>query len=140
MFVVTRDRDQQADFVQQLIQKKMPQQEIFCLGKGKSLDMTPADVESKKARAYKVVVGTPKESTGASIPYCDAIILAKLSVNSVTLTQLLGRVLRYGQQLKHVPVTTVGIGLELLSDQVNARWEALVKSIEAQGQKLGNWA
>jgi hypothetical protein len=103
IFVVVKDVKTQENMERDLLQYQL---NAFCIGKGKSIVLTPG-----MPCPYHVIITTPRHSTGYTLTACDLMITSIYFTNQATREQLEGRVLRMGQKSPIVDIEILHTGI-----------------------------
>jgi hypothetical protein len=111
--------------------------DIFCIGHGQVINLTPADVKAGIVHPYKVVLTTMRQYTGYSVAALDEAVMTSLPCGPASRLQIIHRIVRVGQKHKLVRFTRFYAGLQKLAlDAHNAAesWLGVTKELCQRGR------
>ena len=112
VFVVAKDSKHQEKLQNLLVSKKIVREkDIFLIGKGQSIVLTPESVKSGKTHDYKVVITTKFSSLGYTLTHLSSMVISVYPSNNATREQLEARINRIGQPKKKIYIHVIHVGI-----------------------------
>jgi len=113
VFVVARTTDHQYQLKKKIL-KEIPdleEEDVFIIGKSKSLLLTKEAVAKGKVRDYRVVITTIRHSEGYTLTTLSVMVTSVYPSNNATREQIAGRINRPGQYAEDLVYVTVHAGI-----------------------------
>jgi len=113
VFVVARTANHQKELKRKMVEKipYLDVEDIFIIGKGKSLLLTEEAVAKAKVPDYRVVITSIRHSEGYTLTTLSAMITSVYPSNNATREQIAGRINRPGQYADDLVYVTVHSGI-----------------------------
>ena len=113
VFVVAHNIAHQEELKRKILKKTsgLNSEDIFLIGKGRSLLLTSEAVKEGKVRDYRVVITTIRQSEGYTLTTLSAMVSSVYPSNQATREQLEGRINRPGQYADDLQYLTVHVGI-----------------------------